>query len=430
MCEKQCRDANGFKCHLTSESHLRMMRIFSERAGTYMDRYSREFEKSYLDTLRLRHSTSRTNANHVYQQVIQDKHHVHMNATVWASLTDFCQYLGRTGQCVVDETDQGWYVTYVERNAAKVQAEARTAQRRQADEAAERATHERLQKQRIAAAHALDRAGGVVHVPAATPLERPPVNQTNDDDDDDHTANDDRGNSKRPTTTHSNGIHFAVLHTSTASGRAKAAKAKKKNQKPSVPILGKSVLDEDDSDQEEHHQHDHETSPEPTPAGTKNQPQRINHHPTMAAAAAKKDQREEEDDDQYYYDYYGQCGDEIWVCPGILVRVIDDRVDGGSWFRHKAVVDQMSPGCTVAHLTLLAGDGPHHRGVSLRLGATSLETVAPKHAHATVRLVRGPHRGALAWVVQLDPKRCRASLQLRDGTVLRKVDYDDFSLLP
>ena len=32
MCEKQCRDANGFKCHLTSENHLRQMKIFSENA--------------------------------------------------------------------------------------------------------------------------------------------------------------------------------------------------------------------------------------------------------------------------------------------------------------------------------------------------------------------------------------------------------------
>ena len=27
MCSKQCRDENGFKCHLTSDSHLRNMRM-------------------------------------------------------------------------------------------------------------------------------------------------------------------------------------------------------------------------------------------------------------------------------------------------------------------------------------------------------------------------------------------------------------------
>ena len=30
MCQKQCRDENGFKCHLTSESHKRQMQVFGE----------------------------------------------------------------------------------------------------------------------------------------------------------------------------------------------------------------------------------------------------------------------------------------------------------------------------------------------------------------------------------------------------------------
>jgi len=30
MCEKQCRDENGFKCHTMSESHLRQMRVYAE----------------------------------------------------------------------------------------------------------------------------------------------------------------------------------------------------------------------------------------------------------------------------------------------------------------------------------------------------------------------------------------------------------------
>lgn len=30
MCQKQCRDENGFKCHTMSESHLRQMAVFTE----------------------------------------------------------------------------------------------------------------------------------------------------------------------------------------------------------------------------------------------------------------------------------------------------------------------------------------------------------------------------------------------------------------
>jgi len=28
MCQKQCRDANGFKCHMESETHIRQMEMF------------------------------------------------------------------------------------------------------------------------------------------------------------------------------------------------------------------------------------------------------------------------------------------------------------------------------------------------------------------------------------------------------------------
>jgi DNA/RNA-binding protein KIN17 len=65
MCVKQCRDENGFKCHLTSESHLRQMRLFSQNPNSIIDNFSKEFERGYLDTLSHLHNTKRTSANKV-----------------------------------------------------------------------------------------------------------------------------------------------------------------------------------------------------------------------------------------------------------------------------------------------------------------------------------------------------------------------------
>lgn len=42
VCQKQCRDDNGFKCHLTSESHRRQMALFAENPDKFMDEYSTE----------------------------------------------------------------------------------------------------------------------------------------------------------------------------------------------------------------------------------------------------------------------------------------------------------------------------------------------------------------------------------------------------
>ena len=45
MCQKQCRDENGFKCHTQSESHLRQMEMFSQNSTKFMDEFSAEFEE-------------------------------------------------------------------------------------------------------------------------------------------------------------------------------------------------------------------------------------------------------------------------------------------------------------------------------------------------------------------------------------------------
>ena len=51
-------------------------------------------------------------ANTVYQEVISDRHHIHMNSTIWSTLTNFVQHLGKTGLCKIDKEGDDWYVTY------------------------------------------------------------------------------------------------------------------------------------------------------------------------------------------------------------------------------------------------------------------------------------------------------------------------------
>lgn len=116
MCQKQCRDENGFKCHTMSESHQRQLLLFADNPEKYLDSFSEEFKDEYLSVLRRRFGTKRVPANNAYQEYIQDRNHVHMNATQWETLTEFVKWLGREGYCVVDETEKGWYVTYIDRD--------------------------------------------------------------------------------------------------------------------------------------------------------------------------------------------------------------------------------------------------------------------------------------------------------------------------
>ena len=116
MCQKQCRDQNGFKCHTQSESHQRQLLIFAENPGKFLGSFSHEFERDFVHLLKRSHGTKRVKANRVYQEYIADKEHVHMNATKWETLTGFIHYLGRTGKVVVDESEEGWWITWVDRD--------------------------------------------------------------------------------------------------------------------------------------------------------------------------------------------------------------------------------------------------------------------------------------------------------------------------
>ncbi|KAL7750764.1 hypothetical protein RI367_003721 [Sorochytrium milnesiophthora] len=116
MCEKQCRDENGFKCHINSESHQRQMLLFSENSGKILNTFSSEFKNEFVTLLRRRYGTRRVHANLVYQEYISDRNHLHMNATSWHSLTDFVKHLGKESICHVEDTEKGWFITYIDRD--------------------------------------------------------------------------------------------------------------------------------------------------------------------------------------------------------------------------------------------------------------------------------------------------------------------------
>ncbi|NWW77355.1 KIN17 protein, partial [Climacteris rufus] len=116
MCQKQCRDENGFKCHCMSESHQRQLLLASENPQQFMDYFSEEFRNDFLELLRRRFGTKRVHNNIVYNEYISHREHIHMNGTQWETLTDFTKWLGREGLCKVDETPKGWYIQYIDRD--------------------------------------------------------------------------------------------------------------------------------------------------------------------------------------------------------------------------------------------------------------------------------------------------------------------------
>uniref|UniRef100_A0A3B4USF4 DNA/RNA-binding protein KIN17 n=1 Tax=Seriola dumerili TaxID=41447 RepID=A0A3B4USF4_SERDU len=130
MCQKQCRDENGFKCHCMSESHQRQLLLASEDPTKFMDYFSDEFKSDFVELLRRRFGTKRVHNNIVYNEYISDREHVHMNSTQWETLTDFTKWLGREGLCKVDETPKGWYVQYIDRDPETIRRQEEQARKK------------------------------------------------------------------------------------------------------------------------------------------------------------------------------------------------------------------------------------------------------------------------------------------------------------
>ena len=114
VCEKQCRDANGFKCHTQSESHVRQMLLVGEDPRKAINDFSNQFSRDFLQLLRTAHGEKKINVNHFYQEYIAEKEHVHMNATKWPSLTEYTKYLGREGICRVEESEKGLFIAWID----------------------------------------------------------------------------------------------------------------------------------------------------------------------------------------------------------------------------------------------------------------------------------------------------------------------------
>ncbi|RUS34563.1 domain of Kin17 curved DNA-binding protein-domain-containing protein [Jimgerdemannia flammicorona] len=146
-CEKQCRDENGYKCHMTSESHLRQLLLIAETPDTYLDNYSQEFKSEFIKLLSRRYNTKRVLANQVYQEFIADRHHLHMNATHWDTLTDFVKHLGREGICHVDETPKGWFITWIDNSPKALERQAANQKRERQDMDDEQREQRMIQEQ-------------------------------------------------------------------------------------------------------------------------------------------------------------------------------------------------------------------------------------------------------------------------------------------
>lgn len=82
-------DEHGFKAHCSSESHQKNMIEFAQDPTKFIEKHSEDFHSEFISLLSSRYKDKRMDANLVYQEVIANPEHVHLNATKWMTLTGF-----------------------------------------------------------------------------------------------------------------------------------------------------------------------------------------------------------------------------------------------------------------------------------------------------------------------------------------------------
>ena len=450
MCSKQCRDENGFKCHQATEGHLRMMTLFGEDPDRFMDTFSSDFEKGYLSLLRRRFGTREIDANQVYNEYIKDKDHVHMNSTIWSTLTDFVKYLGRTGACRIMETERGWNIAYIERDPETLRRRERALERAAAEIAGEaRLATENDEKLALARSLLAAQPGGAavsassgrllrasddttrvslalrgtsgggapassaVSVSASAALsggffDDDSVGSERDDDDEDDKHKEEEAAGIVPLTAATSSFPAnppmrsswgAPL--SSAATPAPAHSHASVAAAPTPPAAKRSRFDD---------------APAPPPVASAPQPPPPPPPPGFVPApapAAGPDAGGDDDDGP------------PWLLPGIGVKIVNERVGGGAYYKQKGAVVRVLADDPYVGLISATGVGSA-APVLLKMDQGDLETVIPAVGER-VLFVRGRRRGDAGVLRALHLDDYCATVELASGELIERVDYEEIS---
>lgn len=375
-CEKQCRDANGFKCHCESEAHNRQMQLLAQNARGAIDGFSAQFEKEFMRLVSQKYRSRKVRANVVYNEFIADRHHTHMNATMWTTLSEFIAYLGREGKVTVEETEKGLHFRYIDRDAiARNEAQAK---KEKMDVDDEERTRRLIEEQKERAREAFSSAAiGTSDTTAPVELKK--------------------GEGEA--------LGFA-LPTTVGMGRKK----KSSGQAPSSSLF----LDEEVEDEGHGTAQEDRTSGRKRSAATElmQEQERAKKRRLEISAAPAPAQKSGD----------SKGGSDAWLVRGIVVRILHKKIGGGKYKGKKAVVQRVVDTYGGELRLLDSGD-------VLVLDQQFLETVVP-NVGGRVKVLAGEHRKRSARVTAVDVDRSVVDLELLESREqprslsLRKVSFD------
>ncbi|KAF4653652.1 hypothetical protein FOL46_009065 [Perkinsus olseni] len=388
MCQKQCRDENGFKCHRTSEQHLRQMQLFIQRPGKYMNDFSREFESTFMRLLSTRYRSTRVLANQVYQDLISDKQHVHMNSTAWCTLTGFVLYLGRTGKAKIEKTERGWYLEYIDRERMEREAKYQADKKQEADE--EKQEERRIAKQ-VRMAKVSAGKDDVKEIKATT------LDRKNDTDK----------------------VELEVMNLIDVKRNA-GRSTKQQNITPKVNVLEEAAVKaakdeaelwmkmEEDEDEDVVVAIDDDEYPSSSPNRKKQRRDDSDMITPATTSCIKKESA-------HHHHNGDERASDAWLTKGLIVKVLNKGLCEGKYYKSKGEIRKViSP--YVCHVKILK------TGDVLELDQEDLQTVTPANGR-TIQVVLGQYRDQFGVLKNVD-------VTTGECTVILEVNKEEVKLRP
>ena len=112
LCHVPCKDENGFKCHLSSETHLLKEQAVDESLRTFkLTKNDREFRKKFIDLIVAKHFGQTVFAHEIYRELYPlDRPQNIMKATCWETLGTFIAQLRKEGRIEANKGVKGWQI--------------------------------------------------------------------------------------------------------------------------------------------------------------------------------------------------------------------------------------------------------------------------------------------------------------------------------
>eukprot|EP01083_Nonionella_stella_P115508 342567_1 len=364
MCHKQCRDENGFKCHCMSEGHARQMQVFSENPDSFMNEFSEDFEKGFMEILRRKRK--RIKANKIYQEYISDGNHLHMNSTIWSTLSNFVQYLGRTGKAVVDKGERDWYITFIGRDPAVLARQEAVARKERLALDDEERERRRIEKQ---IAHAA--ATSIARKTEYSELKR-------DSENDEKLGFSLSSSSKDESSTSSKKRKVSELFSAPTNDH-RSVKPKMDRKKPASAL--DAIMRQNESAKE--------------------------------MARVRREQAKKQREEAHRMD-------GAWLRVGLIVKVVHKSFADGKYHKQKGTILKVSRGFIAQLKMSKSGD-------IIKMDQPHLETVLPSLGR-DVKVLKGSWEGFTAKLLSVEQETFSATMEVTHRTKVKRVsgmDYGD-----